>query len=91
VAATIKVPHALEVAVGAGAVWVTDPKAGTESRIDPATNRVADTIKLGGDLLNVAVSAGAVWVTHLEAGKCPASRRTRGLGVGLIQGVVWVF
>jgi YVTN family beta-propeller protein len=50
------------VAVGLGSVWVTSQCAGTLSRIDPATNRVVATIKLGYHPFDLAVGGGFAWV-----------------------------
>jgi DNA-binding SARP family transcriptional activator/ABC-type branched-subunit amino acid transport system substrate-binding protein len=52
------------IAVGAGAVWVTDPVAGTLWRIDPRPGPVARTIAVGSGAFSVAVGAGAVWVVN---------------------------
>jgi YVTN family beta-propeller protein len=65
--ATIKKIHTSEstigVAVGLGSVWVANNLEGTVSRIDPRTNRVVDTIKVGGNPTWIAVTADRVWVT----------------------------
>jgi len=52
------------VAVGAGAIWVTNFGDGTVSRIDPQTNRVVATIPVGRGPTGVAVGEGAVWVAN---------------------------
>jgi YVTN family beta-propeller protein len=51
------------VAVGDGAVWVTNRTAFTVSRIDPETNEVVKTIQIGNRPRAVAVGGGAVWVS----------------------------
>jgi peptide/nickel transport system substrate-binding protein len=51
------------VAVGGGAVWVTNSAGDTVSRIDPATHAV-DPIPVGSAPSGVAVGAGAVWVVN---------------------------
>jgi hypothetical protein len=60
---TANLPDAagVEVVAGAGAVWV----AGAQDlvRIDPATNRVAKTIDLGGIPTALGFGGGAVWAT----------------------------
>jgi len=48
-------------AVGAGAVWVTSSD-GTVSRIDPARNRVAATVKVEAFIRGVGVGPRALWV-----------------------------
>lgn len=52
------------IATGAGAVWVTDPFAGTLWRIDPRPGPVARTIAVGVGASAVATGAGAVWVVN---------------------------
>jgi len=54
---------AMGIAIGAGSVWVTNNLAGTVTRIDPKSNRVLATIKVGGNPAWVAVTADRVWVT----------------------------
>ena len=51
------------IAVGAGAVWITDGDDGTLLRIDPATNDVVATIAVGQSASGAAVDGGGVWVT----------------------------
>lgn len=53
-----------ELAVGAGAVWVTNAGENTVSRIDPSTNDVVETIDVGNGPAGVAVGGGAVWVAN---------------------------
>ena len=48
------------VAVGAGAVWVTDSDANTVTRIDPTG--LATPIPVGNGPSAIAIGAGAVWV-----------------------------
>src|SRR5262249_50335325 len=64
---TLKKVHAsnssVGVALGEGSVWVTNNLDGTLSRIDPRTNRVVQTIKVGGNPTWIAVSHGRLWVT----------------------------
>jgi virginiamycin B lyase len=43
-------------------VWVANTIDGTVSRIDPRTNRVTATIRVGADPKQLAVGDGAVWV-----------------------------
>ena len=52
------------VAVGEGAVWVTNRYDGTLSRIDPTTDAVSKTSAAGADPTHVAVGLGAVWVSN---------------------------
>jgi class 3 adenylate cyclase/streptogramin lyase len=59
----------LEIAVGAGSVWVTTST--TLVRIDPITGRIVDRITLGpcGQtcLTDVVVADGTVWATHYDS------------------------
>jgi peptide/nickel transport system substrate-binding protein len=52
------------VAIGDGAVWVSNNLSGTVSRIDPAAGRVVQTIPVGNAPAGVAVGYGSVWVTN---------------------------
>ena len=51
------------VACGDGSVWVANSGDGTVSRIDPRTDRVAATIRVGQSPQELVVTAGAVWVS----------------------------
>ena len=51
----------MAVAVGAGAVWVTNRADGTVSRIDPASNAVTRTIESGNAPAGIAMADGLVW------------------------------
>jgi YVTN family beta-propeller protein len=44
------------------AVWVHNPSQGTVLRVDPKTNQVVATIKVGQGLGDVVLEAGFVWV-----------------------------
>jgi YVTN family beta-propeller protein len=59
-----RIAHAggVAVAVGTEAVWIADMSAGTVTRIDPATNRVGATIRVGSSPVGITVASGAVWV-----------------------------
>jgi virginiamycin B lyase len=63
VMATVAVPLGqVQLAVGAGAVWVASSSDNSVSRIDPVTDKVAATIAVGRQPSAVAVAAGSVWV-----------------------------
>jgi class 3 adenylate cyclase/ABC-type oligopeptide transport system substrate-binding subunit len=63
VVATIPVGNAPSgLAVGAGAVWVSDSTDGTVTRIDSRTNESVETIAVGESASGIAVGAGGVWV-----------------------------
>jgi class 3 adenylate cyclase len=59
----------LEIAVGAGSVWVTTST--TLVRIDPVTGRIEDRIPLGACgrtcTTDVVVADGTVWATHYDS------------------------
>jgi DNA-binding SARP family transcriptional activator/ABC-type branched-subunit amino acid transport system substrate-binding protein/DNA-binding beta-propeller fold protein YncE len=52
------------VTTGAGAVWVTDPFAGTLWRIDQRPEPVTKSIAVGPGAWSVAFGGGAVWVAN---------------------------
>lgn len=58
----------LAVAVGAGAVWVTNRDSRTISRIDPSLNRVVATIRLGVPPYGIEFAHGRLWVTTQRCG-----------------------
>ena len=63
------------VAFDAGAVWTADFVAGTVSRVDPRTNRVTSTTKVGA-VQAIAAGAGSAWVSvagGTDNGVLPAS------------------
>jgi YVTN family beta-propeller protein len=47
---------------GAGRVWIPNKNSGTVSRIDPATNTVAETVTVGGAPFVINEAFGDVWV-----------------------------
>jgi len=52
------------IAVGEGAIWITNADDGTVSRVDPATRRQVDTIQVGNGPSGIAIGNGFVWVTN---------------------------
>ena len=60
------------VAASADAVWVTNPDAGTVTRIDPDEQAVRDSIPVGENPTGIAVGVDAVWV--VESGGPSVSR-----------------
>src|SRR5262245_54505959 len=52
----------VNLAVGAGSVWISNIEAGTVSRVDAASGRVGATIAVGGKPAGVAATDTAVWV-----------------------------
>ncbi|MFN2589823.1 MAG: hypothetical protein ABR518_03530, partial [Actinomycetota bacterium] len=59
-------PGAGGVALGEGALWVTDADIGVLQRIDPESHEVTQT-RLGGDLVDVTVGFGSVWVSDVSS------------------------
>jgi class 3 adenylate cyclase/streptogramin lyase len=95
----------LEIAVGAGSVWVTSPT--TLYRIDPITRRIVDRIALGGCgpsgfcTTDVAADDGTVVATHydderlihLDPAREGSDRRhlvSRPVAVAVGHGAVWI-
>jgi DNA-binding SARP family transcriptional activator len=56
-------PYTLDVASGAGAIWVAVYDTGTVARIDPRTGTVVKLIRIGGHPSGIAVGLNRVWVT----------------------------
>ena len=91
-----------DVAVGAGAVWVTNAADGTVDRIDPETRTVRQTIRVGDGPDGIAFGDGTVWVTNRLSGtvsRIPANANevTQTISVGnspsgiaVGEGAVWV-
>jgi YVTN family beta-propeller protein len=91
-----------DVAVGAGAVWVTNDATGRVVKIDPATNRVVDGVNVGRGARAIVFGAGAIWVANSLDGTVsridphtdsvtrtiPVGGGAAGIGVG--RGSVWV-
>jgi streptogramin lyase len=58
--------HATDLAVGKGAVWVTEEKPGFLVRIDPTTNTEAARIDVAEPAGGVATGAGSVWIRYID-------------------------
>lgn len=64
--ASIRVPGSSDyrsVAIGEGAVWVTDSGQEALFRVDPGSNELVATVRIEGPVLRVATGGGYVWVT----------------------------
>jgi streptogramin lyase len=61
-------PFKDEIAAGEGGVWAVDPLRDSVTRIDPATNRLAEAFPTGRAPAAIAVGAGAVWVANSRDG-----------------------
>ena len=90
------------VAVGEGAVWVTNALDRSVSRIDPGTGALVQRTDVGGDPSGIAVGGGSVWVANSLDGTVsridPQTNRTvQTIPVGVTPtalavdaGVLWV-
>ncbi len=100
--ARIRLPFgsAEDIAVGGGAVWVTDAPQGVLWRYDLGRSRTALTIPVGVGAFHVVYGAGAVWVGNFVSGTVSrVDPRTNGvtarMPIGAVQslaagdGVVW--
>ena len=87
------------VAIGEGAIWVTDQHDAAVYRIDPRTNEVVATISLRGVPKGLVVGEGAIWVATLD-GLARIDPQTneiittievgQGLNAAIGAGSVWV-
>ena len=100
IVAKISVGHEpFRLAIGEGAVWVTDQHDAAVYRIDPQTNQVVATISLRGAPKGLVVGDGAIWVAN-QAGLSRIDPETnqvvitidvgRGLNAAVGAGSVWV-
>ena len=90
------------IAIGEGAVWTLNVGDGSVSRIDPKTNKVVNTIKLGAPISGgqIAVGEGSVWVSAPGLPLARIDPRTNhvvqhfsGEGGGALlvaQGAIWI-
>ena len=86
-------------AIGEGAIWVTDQHDSAVYRIDPQTNQVVATISLSGSPKGLVVGEGAIWVAN-QRGLSRIDPQTNevvttidvgsGLNVAVGAGSVWV-
>ena len=54
------------IAASPDSIWLVTDKAGTLSRIDPATNAVRQKVQIPAGSFNSAYSEGTVWITGFE-------------------------
>jgi YVTN family beta-propeller protein len=59
-------PDFSDVAVGLGAVWLTNRAANTVTAVDPVSNREVRQIEVGEGPSAVAVGSGSVWVASFD-------------------------
>jgi YVTN family beta-propeller protein len=62
VLATIRTGAAMGLVAGEGGIWLSNHREGSVSRIDPRTNRVVATVRVGDQPSDLAVGFGSVWV-----------------------------
>jgi branched-chain amino acid transport system substrate-binding protein len=97
----LDVPFVAGIAVGGGAVWVTDPEAGNVWRIDTGRRAMRTAIPLEPWVAGVSFGEGAVWVTneiadtiHRIDPRTKVARRVVGApsprAVAADEGAVWV-
>ncbi|PZR82680.1 MAG: hypothetical protein DLM65_03385 [Candidatus Aeolococcus gillhamiae] len=91
-----------QLAAGGGSLWATSPEAHVVYRIDPATQRVTQSISVGGGADGIAIGYGSAWVANALDGTVSridlATNRvvdTIGVGsaptaVAVGEGSVWV-
>jgi virginiamycin B lyase len=54
------------IAASSDSIWLVTDKAGTLSRIDPATNAVRQKVQIAGGSFNPVYSDGTVWISGLD-------------------------
>jgi DNA-binding beta-propeller fold protein YncE len=55
----------LQLAAGAGSIWIASHEKGVVSRVDPVTNKVAATVAVDPDTSYLTYGFGAVWAISL--------------------------
>jgi DNA-binding SARP family transcriptional activator/ABC-type oligopeptide transport system substrate-binding subunit len=59
-----EVPEAVVVAFGEGAVWVASSESGKLTKIDPRTNAIVASVRVGPSICCLAVGGGYVWTAN---------------------------
>lgn len=54
------------IAVGGGAVWIVTDRQGTLARVDPASGRIVQTVRLPAGSYNPVFNDGRVWISRVE-------------------------
>jgi streptogramin lyase len=89
------------VAVAGDSIWVTQCAERKLSRVDPATNRIVDSIQLDVEPYDIAIDGNTLWVTSFEPDqvlRVDAQTKEviaikdigKPLGIALGGGAVWV-
>jgi branched-chain amino acid transport system substrate-binding protein len=58
----------LDLALGAGSVWVTAPEEGVVWRIEPGPERITRTISVGRGVTTISFANGALWAANFVDG-----------------------
>jgi YVTN family beta-propeller protein len=82
--------NASQAAVGAGFVWVANSGDGTLSVVDPRTNHVVDTVRIGDTAVLQAQGCGPTSVHAYPDGSYATRRCDIPSGVVVADGAVWV-
>jgi DNA-binding SARP family transcriptional activator/ABC-type branched-subunit amino acid transport system substrate-binding protein/streptogramin lyase len=64
----VQTSQLVDLTVGAGSVWATDPFDGVVWRIEPGAKKLERTIPLGFGVTQIAFGDGAVWAANLASG-----------------------
>jgi DNA-binding SARP family transcriptional activator len=59
-----EVPEAVVLAFGEGAVWVASSELGKLTKIDPRTNAIVASVRIGPSIRSLAVGGGYVWASN---------------------------
>jgi DNA-binding SARP family transcriptional activator len=60
----VDVPDAGVLAFGGGALWVASGELGTLTKIDPRTNQIAASVRIGPSICCLAVGGGYIWAAN---------------------------
>jgi streptogramin lyase len=64
---TVEVASPFDLALAAGALWVTSFDTGTVTRIDPRTARRTRLFEVGGNPAGITACGGSIWIGHGRA------------------------
>ena len=87
VVATILMPRqfGIGLAAAAGSVWATDFDKNVVTRIDPATNKVVETIAVGAGPQDLTFANGALWVGNKHGGSVSRIDPTTNMVVATVK------
>ena len=72
------------ISAGGDSLWMVIDKDGSLARIDPATGRIRQTVKLPAGSYNPHFSKGVVWVTGIDAGVVTAVDARSGVILAIV-------